>query len=428
MKLVSVTLALVLGLTLAAASVEWDPSDVIPETSFDGSVDDLPTPPEELAETTSRVTFFRRRRSYNDSRRRSWRSKISNSRVMKPMHKVKAKIANPLSKRTIKKDEILPDSELANWMKDVPDEREFKEINMPGTHDTAAYTYVKNAFAGTVNSYKTQNWNLVKQMHKGLRYFDMRIKANKKHSNIQGDVQLEMYHGPVKLGLKFVDLVNDATFFLEKHGTETLVMRLKMEGCSYNCQGEDIFNQAIAQVIQTTGCKEQGDCSKYFAQGVEATTNLKALRGKIVILHSSGWTATKPVSDYGMSYDKDIKSQDMFNPAKREDKWVAIKNGFDDCRKQDKDYVYINYASAQVCGYGVTKNNICTSGREYHCRAKPISCVSEYLYEDKRLPSYFRKEGKCYSSKTNGRVGMLALDFPDKRMDLVSNIIESNVR
>merc|ERR1711903_155103 len=205
---------------------------------------------------------------------------------------------------------------------------------------------------------------------------------------------LWMYHGIVPLGMKLTWLMKVARDFLKEHPSETVFMRTKREKGDVTEDQSKRFSDEIAEVIQETG-------SSYFAKGVKATTPMKDLRGKIVLFHSSGWKARPPVTDYGMRYAK-VKTQDDYAPFSRLDKWKAMKEGVKAARDKFQNDVFINYASAQVCGLGgmvkqdENGNKIeaesetswgtmfihCKRGDKPQCLSRPIQCVSDYLYED----------------------------------------------
>jgi len=455
-----------------------DASDVVPETSFAEAVT---KPGSELLESkwgrakrkarevANKAKKMRERKAKkmreaaNKAKRKAKKMReLANKKSVAAKEKFKKKAASVAAsvgiggKRNIREGDIMTTSQLSTWMKHLPDATQLKDVNMPGTHDTAAHTCghklinkghiaakafgaVAGGVVGVVgvgalingNHCKTQNWTFKSQLKHGIRYFDMRSKRPK------GLSDLWMYHGPVPLGMKLTWLMKDARDFLKEHPSETVFMRTKREkGGDVTEDQSKRFSDEIAEVIQETG-------SSYFAKGVKATTPMKDLRGKIVLFHSSGWKASPPVTDYGMRY-AEVKTQDDYAPNSRLDKWKAVKEGVKAARDKFQNDVFINYASAQVCGLGgmvkqdengkkieaESKSGIrCKHGDKPQCMPRPIQCVSDYLYEDQRLPNFFHCRdgdlcGRCI--KKNGRVGIVALDYPDKRMDMVSDIIRSN--
>lgn len=109
----------------------------------------------------------------------------------------------------------------SNWMLRVLDRNKLCEMNIPGTHRSASKR--TSAFRGITSS--CQSDTITEQLEKGVRYLDIGV-----------DSDLWVNYGGVKCykstfeKLSLSDVFDDASEFLEKNPTETVIIQLHQEG------------------------------------------------------------------------------------------------------------------------------------------------------------------------------------------------------
>ena len=121
-------------------------------------------------------------------------------------------------------------------MSQVNDEKRiFFDIQIPGTHDTGSFNFMKNCPFPSFDSsclvqrtFKhfqpyivTQALDIGEQLEMGIRYFDLRLL----------DSNFQLYHGPMPLKFNFQnDVISKIKHFLFKHKTETVLVKIKLQG------------------------------------------------------------------------------------------------------------------------------------------------------------------------------------------------------
>ena len=123
----------------------------------------------------------------------------------------------------------LPES----WMGELNDGLPLSAVTIPGTHDSAAFTYSWPFVA-------TQNMNIAEQLNAGIRYFDLRC-------GVRSDI-VEMVHGQAYLGLRLEEVLQAMYDWLAQHETEGLVVQIKRDRNENNSTME--FAHAIASIIR----------------------------------------------------------------------------------------------------------------------------------------------------------------------------------
>jgi len=121
-------------------------------------------------------------------------------------------------------------------MSRIPDNKKLILVNIPGSHDSAAYDMHS---CGSIFA-KTQYYSILDQLKIGGRIFDIRITTDKsgQHRTIEEDVMndtdLICCHGicnchytenKIRRILTFKDVLNQMRYFLSEHPTETIILR-----------------------------------------------------------------------------------------------------------------------------------------------------------------------------------------------------------
>ena len=105
-------------------------------------------------------------------------------------------------------------------MRRVPDATKLTEMTIPGTHNSAAYSYSASHFL-CLEAAKLfvlcQDWTIETQLNNGIRFFDVRLAAN--------GGRLYMYHGQCYLNMIFGEFLDTVVSFLDGHPTEAVLVK-----------------------------------------------------------------------------------------------------------------------------------------------------------------------------------------------------------
>lgn len=113
-----------------------------------------------------------------------------------------------------------------NWMSYLDPSLAFKDLNIPGTHDTMSYRHYNSeglyARLALLSAYhQTQSANLRNQLDSGIRYIDIRI-GNK-------DGIMTARHATTDMKTRFDTILETLKRFLDENPGEVVFMRLKKE-------------------------------------------------------------------------------------------------------------------------------------------------------------------------------------------------------
>ncbi|KAK6442000.1 hypothetical protein LTR95_001764 [Oleoguttula sp. CCFEE 5521] len=136
--------------------------------------------------------------------------------------------------RTIRRREHKAPLTSTAWMALLKDETPLSALTIPGTHDSAAYTY-------KVPFVTTQTMDFKGQLDAGIRYFDLRC-------GLRNDI-VEMVHGTAILGLRLEDVLMTMYLWLLSHPTEALIAQIKRDRQEENSTIS--FAQAIISLISS---------------------------------------------------------------------------------------------------------------------------------------------------------------------------------
>ncbi len=123
-----------------------------------------------------------------------------------------------------------------SWMMNISDDTELGDINIPGTHDSAAINkHFKDIYA-------RHYANITEQLNSGIRLLDVRIQLAKNddgsfrfltcHGNIGSSLSLNTYQS-------FESLLVECDDFLRANPTETIIMSLKVDDDRLDSEEED---------------------------------------------------------------------------------------------------------------------------------------------------------------------------------------------
>ncbi len=282
--------------------------------------------------------------------------------------------------------------EYADWMGTLSDNLYLSEINIPGSHDSAAEYIFPSYFL------QTQDTGITEQLKMGVRYLDIRVELN-------GNGELMMCHsfGDARSGqfawnskLTLATVLKQVQDFLFVHPTETVLLCIKAENSD-----DDISEIEEAVHALTTG-------SLYYTEN--RMPQLGEVRGKAVILRryedvleyedEAGIDAiwedqgNTEIADVPYVQDGSILVQDRYKYS-ASDKWEAITETME-ADTSDTSYFTINFFSIS---YG------------------KLPCPRKFA---KKLNTRFIE----YSLTKGEHYGILVFDFVNS--DITSQVIRSN--
>ena len=304
-----------------------------------------------------------------------------------------------------------PSRKLADWMALLEDDTPLSAVTIPGTHDSAAYTYSWPFVA-------TQKMDIIEQLDAGIRYFDFRCA-------VRDDV-VHMVHGVKYLGLKLEMVLEGVYAWLGEHPSEALIVQIKKDRKAQN--SEVHFSNAISKVLATNPKRWRT---------ANMTSSIGQLRGRIQLLRRFVWPRQ---SDYGINVSQwvdnpekpftirtkhhvQITIQDHYTFADRETlhSLVAKKGGdvVELLERASRDaaplHWYINFTSAYEINvvYQITPHEIAVGARWWFHWEDGMNVL---------LRSYLQAR-----RKRKRRFGIVAMDFPEQGADdLIGALVQSN--
>jgi hypothetical protein len=112
-----------------------------------------------------------------------------------------------------------------NWMSGIADDKNISDINLPGTHDSAAI----NPSITTV--YSCQTLPITQQLESGVRVLDVRIKIKGTYDNLSFVTCHGSFGGRINMNeyQSLPSLLDECKSFLQSHNTETILMSVKID-------------------------------------------------------------------------------------------------------------------------------------------------------------------------------------------------------
>uniref|UniRef100_A0A8C7TQW9 Phosphatidylinositol-specific phospholipase C X domain-containing protein n=1 Tax=Oncorhynchus mykiss TaxID=8022 RepID=A0A8C7TQW9_ONCMY len=250
------------------------------------------------------------------------------------------------------------------WMASIPDDQLLSAVTIPGTHESLTL------YGGPL--IQCQAWTLENQLKAGLRYIDLRIEASIFHNT------LDVMDGHIK-HTKFHDVLNILWEFLGKHDSETVLLRVTLQGMS-------IWNarESIKDLIKK---------SKDNVWTKTLVPHMRDARRKIVFVQSTNFNVGTLNHNICVTYDGWFKNI--------ENKMKTITKHLKEAQKN--------------CAHTISLTDTSTTG--FFIGPKTVAkVVNDQL--NKLLGKL-----KTGSDKQNC-LGVISMDFPSP--DLIQNIIEVN--
>ncbi|EJD50513.1 PLC-like phosphodiesterase [Auricularia subglabra TFB-10046 SS5] len=157
---------------------------------------------------------------------------------------------------------------LTDWMAVLEDSEPLQSVNLPGTHDSAAW----NPSGLTRPILQCQDKPIFDQLNAGIRFFDIRTGSN--------EGKLQLYHADYLLDetASLEDVFWGFYHFLDEHPTESLMVSVKVD--------HGPTDAAVQQALQALFTSAPGSDYWITAGTLGA---LGEARGKIVLFRRFGW-------------------------------------------------------------------------------------------------------------------------------------------
>lgn len=209
----------------------------------------------------------------------------------------------------------------SDWMKNISNNTKLSELALPGTHDSASFN--ANKFK---NIAMTQVLNINQQLKYGIRVLDLRVR--------QTSNRFALHHGSLFLNLMFGDVLNGINNFLDKHPSETILIRLKEETKPAADNTQSLRETLKAYLTQYPNLKHYLKASNQVTLG-EA-------RGKFIVLSNN-----YDFHQYGLIYSDFIiqDEYDLKHNWKLYGKWKNVKSQLEKAYLGSKNSFYVNFLS-----------------------------------------------------------------------------------
>lgn len=308
-----------------------------------------------------------------------------------------------------------------SWMQDISDDVPVTTLSIPGTHNSCCVD-------GLLGLAKTQNLDLADQLNAGIRFFDIRLAHY--HDN------LCVHHDVICTEKSYSDVLTACSHFLSQYPSETILMSVKDEdrfdstlgrlapsrvlcklpmGDSADCDEntrsvEDTFNSITWEHIEDAplfynfATTPPGSNSVATGSAFTSETRLGETRGKIVLLRRF---EARPEVGLDLTYwpeNQRFRSaaapfydvEDRYQNPGEDAKFNFIVSHLESARRGDPQDLYITFSSA-----------VDLTARGYSKAINP------------RLNDYL-------AQSSQGRVGIIVMDYFEEPQQLVSNVIKMN--
>lgn len=308
-----------------------------------------------------------------------------------------------------------------SWMQDIPDGAPVTTLSIPGTHNSCCVD-------GPLGLAKTQDLDLPDQLNAGIRFLDIRL------AHYHDD--LFAHHDVVCTGKSYADVLTICSKFLKQYPSETILMSVEEESRFDSALGKFAPSQLLGK-LSVGGAKIWGENTRSFEDTfrsrtwehlgheslfynftaapsgsnpvatspvLTSETELGELRGKIVLLRRfeggedigldlTYWPENQCFRSAAPPfYDVEDRYQ---NPGEN-DKFSFVVAHIEEAVRGDPQDLYITFSSA-----------VDLAARGYAEAINPR--LSDYL-----------------AGSSQGRVGVIVMDYFEEPRELVSNVIKTN--
>ncbi|MGH3785135.1 MAG: phosphatidylinositol-specific phospholipase C [Pseudonocardiaceae bacterium] len=308
----------------------------------------------------------------------------------------------------------------SSWMRDIPDDVRVTTLSIPGTHDSCSVD-------GILGFGKTQNLDLADQLNAGIRFLDIRLAYYRD--------DLFVHHDVVHMGKCYADVLKICSSFLGQHPSEAIFMSIKNESRFDSNLGQfapsQVFGKArgdranwvvrsssFEHAFQARTWQHVEDESFFYNLAIPrpnngsetanptltSQTTMGEIRGKIVLLRRfeggdhvgfdlTYWPRNRRFrSTQNLVY----AVEDRYLGPGEGDKYKFIVEHMEEARRRDPRDLYITFSSA-----------VNLKAIRYARAINP------------RLNYYL-------VGSSQGRVGIIVMDYFEEPRELVSNVIGMN--
>ena len=217
-------------------------------------------------------------------------------------------------------------SNLTNWMSNISDSYQIREMSIPGTHDSGA-THALVDLAG-----KCQDLSIREQLDIGVRFFDIRLQ-------LKND-KFVICHDFLDQKLDFESVLKTFDNFLNENNKEFLLVSLKKDYDTLNSTKD--FDVLLKDYLKTYTNK--------VSLSTTIPLTLGEARGKIYVIDRYGIDIGVPAyywSDNQTFSTNDLYVQDYYCIDRVEDKINSINSAID-YSKSNNDKLTLNFASCYI--------------------------------------------------------------------------------
>lgn len=327
-------------------------------------------------------------------------------------------------------------SKTCDWMAKFPDNTKLVHMNLPGTHDTAAWNYSDATQASLLrytgpippaSVFRCQEHSLLQSLNEGIRVFDLRYAYN------PGNDTIGFYHSKALLAPQTTleDVLFGLYAWLDKHPTEAVLVSMNFEAGS-GSRNDVALQEHLYSIFQTDLAK------KYWVQDNGILGTLGQARGKLTLLQRFTYNLVGPTSSRRIGIHLDA--------AKWTDNGKAIELVYNAAQNQIayiEDYYYMDalpvnssatenielkYNATVAHLQSATVNNrdqlYISFASASHNDAEPtVSPRTMALGNGTDVPGVNHKLLPWFQAHKGMRFGVVMLDFYDSVPGLVEAII-----
>lgn len=287
--------------------------------------------------------------------------------------------------------EVFP-FDLGQWMQCLDGSQRLSAFTLPGTHDSATYSYAGYGFT------KCQTLSFEDQLHAGIRFLDIRCFVEQDG----GRPTLGLCHGAIRMERNFQEAIDACLAFLDAHRSECIVMSVKNDAKPPS-RREAEFSETFRAMLRANLYYKQRE-TWYTSPNLPT---LDQARGRIVLLRRF---QNKPLgidalADWPDNATKrwrnadgvEFSVQDRFNNYLVGDKSLKFERVRahleETAQGVDLETLHINYTSG-------------TGGVWPHTLATGEASGDSFPGTNRKLSDYL-------AGRPPGRYGIVPMDFPE---------------
>ncbi|OUT64325.1 MAG: hypothetical protein CBB75_04640 [bacterium TMED15] len=247
------------------------------------------------------------------------------------------------------------------WMLRLADDISLSDLNIPGTHNSAA------RYEPFPQTAKCQSLSLMAQLQAGVRFFDIRCHHKKDLFFI--------FHGPINQRLSFDQVLAHMISFLIQNNQETLIMSIKEE---------HVPKQTTRPFTETLHSYINQNATYWYTK--QKIPNLGIVRGKIILLRRffSSNPIGIPATDWqhdGFHQTTNLFIQDQFEIPNASVKWETVETALEySIQDKSPSRLHLHFASGYIKNRLGIPNITKLSSQINQNLARYLSSTSQHRY------------------------------------------------